>query len=76
MLTGLNPWTVMAHFLLSMVLIALAVGAVVQLLLVPVLGTTFRNFATAVVVLATMVLAWVLRDRKAEHAAPGDESLP
>jgi cytochrome c oxidase assembly protein subunit 15 len=24
-LTGLNPWTVMAHFLLSMVLIALAV---------------------------------------------------
>ncbi|WP_298587041.1 hypothetical protein [uncultured Kocuria sp.] len=57
-------------------LIALAVGAVVQLLLVPVLGTTFRNFATAVVVLATMVLAWVLRDRKAEHAAPGDESLP
>jgi hypothetical protein len=57
-------------------LIALAVGAVVQLLLVPVLGTTFRNFATAVVVLATMVLAWVLRDRRAEHTAPGDESLP
>ncbi|MFF0903496.1 UNVERIFIED_CONTAM: hypothetical protein RF653_07445 [Kocuria sp. CPCC 205316] len=54
-------------------LIALAVGAVVQLLLVPVLGTTFRNFATAVVVLATMVLAWVLRNRRAERTGPGEE---
>ena len=49
-------------------LIALAVGAVVQLLLVPVLGATFRNFATAVVVLATMVLAWVLRDPRVTSA--------
>ena len=48
-------------------IIALAVGAVVQLLLVPVLGPVFRNFATAVVVLLTMVLAWVLRNRKTEH---------
>jgi cytochrome c oxidase assembly protein subunit 15 len=29
-LTGLNPWTVMAHFLLSMVLVALAVLLVVR----------------------------------------------
>lgn len=56
-------------------IIALAVGAVVQLLLVPVMGPMFRNFATAVVVLLTMVLAWVLRDKKAQHAAPGDEGL-
>ncbi|MFI7581148.1 hypothetical protein [Kocuria kalidii] len=56
--------------------IALAVGAVVQLLLVPVMGPMFRNFATAVVVLLTMVLAWVLRDRKTVHAGPGDEALP
>jgi hypothetical protein len=56
--------------------IALAVGAVVQLLLVPVLGPMFRNFATAVVVLLTMVLAWVLRNRSTRHAGPGDEALP
>lgn len=57
------------------IVIALAVGAVVQLLLVPNLGTTFRNFATAIVVLVTMVLAWVLRDRNAAHGPPGDEGL-
>ncbi len=56
-------------------IIALAVGAVVQLLLVPVLGPVFRNFATAVVVLLTMVLAWVLRNRSTQHAGPGDEAL-
>ena len=53
--------------LVPTILVALAVGAVVQLLLVPVLGPVFRNFATAVVVLLTMVLAWVLRNRKTEH---------
>jgi len=57
-------------------LIALAVGALVQLLLVPVLGTVFRNFATAVVVLLTMVLAWVLRDRRAQHPpVSGEEGV-
>lgn len=47
--------------------IALAAGALVQLLLVPNLGTTFGKFATAIVVLSTIVLAWVLRDRKVQH---------
>ncbi|MFI7481276.1 hypothetical protein ACH9EU_02550 [Kocuria sp. M1R5S2] len=54
-------------------IIALAVGAVVQLLLVPVMGSLFRSFATAVVVLLTMVLAWVLRNRKTEHPVAESE---
>jgi hypothetical protein len=52
--------------------IALVVAAVVQLVLVPQFGA-LKNFATALVVLATMVLAWVLRDRS-EHAQPHPES--
>lgn len=48
--------------------IALAGAAVVQLLIVPHLSA-LENFATAIVVLATMVLAWVLRDRSA-HGTP------
>ncbi|WP_228386949.1 hypothetical protein [Ornithinicoccus halotolerans] len=50
------------------VVIALAVAAVVQLLLVPRMGDLFAGFATAIVVFATMALAWALRDRRA-HAA-------
>ncbi|MFP5071099.1 hypothetical protein ACLFMI_15730 [Pseudonocardia nantongensis] len=52
--------------------IALAVGIVVQLLLVPNLGETFGYFATAVVVLATVILAWFLRSRRAEQ--PTDQT--
>ena len=52
--------------------IALATGAVVQLLLVPAMGSTFGNFATAVVVLVTMVLAWFVRDRSTVHGPAGD----
>lgn len=44
--------------------VAVVVAAVTQLLLVP-LVPALANFATAVVVLATMVLAWLLRSRSA-----------
>lgn len=37
------------------------------------MGTTFRNFATAEVVLATMVPAWVLRNRRAVRIGHGTE---
>ncbi|WP_219414509.1 hypothetical protein [Pseudonocardia nigra] len=46
--------------------IAVVVAAVMQLLLVPVLPA-LALFATALVVLVTMVLAWVLRDRTAHN---------
>jgi len=49
-------------------IIALAVAVVVQVLMVPNLGEMFGNFATAIVVVATMVLAWVLRSRKNQPA--------
>jgi hypothetical protein len=51
--------------------IAVAVAVAVQLLVVPNLSAV-ENFATAVVVLLTMVLAWYLRDRsgEADRAAP------
>lgn len=48
--------------------IALSGAVVVQLLIVPNFSAV-ENFATAIVVLATMVLAWVLRDRNA-HSTP------
>lgn len=48
--------------------IALAGATVVQLLLVPHLSA-LENFASAIVVLTTVVLAWVLRDRS-EHGTP------
>ncbi len=51
---------------LRITVVALVVAVVVQLLVVPNVSAV-TNFATALVVLATMVLAWVLRDR----AAPG-----
>ncbi len=53
-------------------LIALGVAVLVQIVLVPQLGTTFGNFATAIVVLLTMTLAWFLRDRSATH----NDALP
>lgn len=53
-------------------LIALAAAAIVQLLLVPMLGKTFGNFATAVVVALTVAAAWVLRDRSRNYAAETD----
>lgn len=52
---------------------ALTVAVVVQVLLVPRLGDTFGNFATAIVVVVTMVLAWFLRDRSVNHDAPTTE---
>jgi hypothetical protein len=55
--------------------IALVVAVVVQVVLVPLLGKTFGNFATAIVVLVTMVLAWMLRDRTAHTEAPQDGVL-
>lgn len=51
-------------------LMALGVAALVQLVLVPQLGTMFKNFATAIVVVLTMVLAWFLRDRSVDHETP------
>lgn len=47
--------------------LALAAAAVVQLVLVPVMGEMFGNFATAIVVMLTVALAWFLRDRSAEE---------
>jgi len=44
--------------------VALLVAVFVQLVLVPNVGAA-KNYATALVVLATMVLAWFLRDRSA-----------
>jgi len=55
--------------------IAIVVAIVVQVLMVPNLGQMFGNFATAIVVGATMVLAWVLRDRKVEHDTPEGGAL-
>jgi hypothetical protein len=43
--------------------IAVVVAALTQLLLVPIVLPALANFATALVVLATMVLAWFLRKR-------------
>lgn len=56
----------------KILVIALVVAAVVQLLLVPVLGKMFGNFATAVVVIATVAAAWMLRDRNRRY---GDEAV-
>lgn len=50
--------------------IAVVVAAMTQLLLVPTVPV-LANFATALVVLATMILAWFLRNRSA-HAPPPD----
>jgi len=44
--------------------VALVVAVIVQLVLVPNVGAV-KNYATALVVLATMVLAWFLRDQSA-----------
>jgi hypothetical protein len=50
--------------------IAVVVAAVTQLLLVPTVPV-LANFATALVVLVTMILAWFLRNRSVQHPAPG-----
>ncbi len=66
-LTGLNPWSVMAHFLLSMVLIALAVGLHQRaregdLPARPLVGEPVRRLAVGVLVLvaATLVAGTVV----------------
>ena len=66
-LTGLNPWTVMAHFLLSMVLIALAVvlhqrAREGDLPARPLVAAPLRSLATLllVVVAATLVVGTVV----------------
>jgi hypothetical protein len=48
--------------------IAVVVAVVMQLILVPNVAAV-KNYATALVVLATVVLAWVMRDRSA-HPVP------
>lgn len=53
-------------------ILALAAAAIVQLLLVPLLGKTFGNFATAVVVALTVAAAWILRDRNRNYAEETD----
>ena len=67
MLTGLNPWTVMAHFLLSMVLIALAVvlhqrAREGDLPARPLVAAPLRSLATGLLVLvaATLVVGTVV----------------
>lgn len=52
--------------------IAIALALVVQFAIVPVMPK-MAMFSTALVVVATMLLAWVLRDRKANHA-PAEEA--
>lgn len=54
--------------------IALTAALVVQLLLVPQIAA-LSSFATALVVVTTMVLAWVSRDRSA-HRTPDPTSSP
>jgi cytochrome c oxidase assembly protein subunit 15 len=61
-LTGLNPWTVMAHFLLSMVLIALAVvlhqrAREGDLPPRPLVAAPLRQLATGLLVLVAATLA-------------------
>ena len=61
-LTGLNPWTVMAHFLLSMVLIALAVvlhqrAREGDLPARPLVAAPLRHLATGLLVLVAATLA-------------------
>lgn len=50
--------------------IALVVAVAVQVGLVPLFGPVFANFATALVVVATVAVAWVLRDRTAPADTP------
>jgi hypothetical protein len=57
-------------------LLALGVAALVQLVLVPRMGTMFGNFATAIVVMLTVALAWFLRDRSARHDNPSTPDDP
>ncbi|QVQ53492.1 hypothetical protein J4H86_07000 [Spiractinospora alimapuensis] len=52
--------------------IALVVALVIQVLLAPYLGQMFSNFATALVVLFTVVLSWLLRDRRGQTAPQPD----
>jgi hypothetical protein len=52
--------------------IALGTAVVVQVLMVPVLGDTFANFATALVVFGTVALSWFLRDRRPEARGSDD----
>jgi cytochrome c oxidase assembly protein subunit 15 len=61
-LTGLNPWTVMAHFLLSMVLIALAVvlhqrAREGDLAPRPLVAAPLRHLSTGLLVLVAATLA-------------------
>ena len=61
-LTGLNPWTVMAHFLLSMVLIALAVvlhqrAREGDLPARPLVAAPLRHLSTGLLVLVAATLA-------------------
>lgn len=61
-LTGLNPWTVMAHFLLSMVLVAVAVLLVVRTsegdgAATPLVPEVLRRLAYAVVAVVAITLA-------------------
>lgn len=61
-LTGLNPWTVMAHFLLSMVLISFAVvlhqrAREGDLPATPVVGLPLRRLGTGLLVLVGATLA-------------------
>ncbi|GAB3485598.1 hypothetical protein [Nocardiopsis coralliicola] len=51
--------------------IALVVAIAVQVGLAPLFGQVFANFATALVVVATVAIAWVLRDRTAPADTPG-----
>lgn len=50
--------------------IALVVAVLVQVVVVPRAPTMVANFATAIVVLLTMTLAWFLRDRSTGHETP------
>lgn len=55
---------------IRILVMAVLVAVLVQVVLVPQLGTMFKNFATAIVVVLTMVLAWFLRDRSVNHEVP------
>ncbi len=54
--------------------IALVTAAVVELGLTRVFGEQFGNLTTAIVVFATVALAWVLRDRRLESGTPSHGS--
>ena len=52
--------------------IAILVALVFQVGLAPLFGEMFTNFSTALVVLFTVVLAWVLRNRRGESPSKSD----